>query len=60
MRSIRVLDTMHGNAHQQIRYTAVDAKAGWFTSRYPIEGRLEAEMCEGCGRVVLRAVPEAE
>ncbi len=42
-----------------LKYVAVDAKPNWFFGAYPIEGHLSAELCESCGRVSFRAVPQS-
>jgi hypothetical protein len=50
-----VVNGAHLNMHQVLEYSAADAKANWFSGRFPVKGHLEAELCEGCGRVVFRA-----
>jgi len=45
------------NQHHPLEYTAADAKADWFFGRFPVQGYLDAELCEQCGRVVFRAQP---
>jgi hypothetical protein len=50
-----VVNGAHLNMHQPLEYTAVEAKASWFSGRFPVTGQLEAELCEACGRVVFRA-----
>jgi hypothetical protein len=40
---------------------APEAKQSFWTGRYPVEGRIVAFICEGCGRILLYGEPnEAE
>jgi hypothetical protein len=59
MRAIRVLDRRRLHFSDDLRYAAADAQPSWFTGALPLEGRLAAWMCPGCGRVVFYAVPDA-
>lgn len=53
---IRVIE-QDQKTHNTLKYTAIDAKQSWLLCRYPVEGHLAAELCESCGRVTFRAVP---
>ena len=55
---ILVLETGAMERHQVLEYAASDSKAGWLIGRYPTNGVLSAELCEGCGRVTFRALPK--
>jgi uncharacterized OB-fold protein len=55
---IRVLDEGGQEGHLMPEYAAIDSKRSWFFGRYPVEGHLAAELCESCGRVTFRAVPD--
>ncbi len=46
--------------HDTLKYTAIDAQPSWFLGRYKVEGHLAAELCESCGRVTFRAVPQEQ
>ena len=58
IRPIRVVEQDH-RAHHMLKYAAIDAKPSWFLGIYPVEGHIAAEMCESCGRVGFRAVPNS-
>ena len=56
---IRLLhDYGQGGHLSHLGYTTIDSKPGLFFGRYPVEGLLAAELCESCGRVTIRAVPD--
>jgi len=38
-------------------YTVADAHRSIWTGRFPIEGKVQAMMCSGCGRINFRGVP---
>lgn len=54
---IRVLDQGHLDQHKDPEYTVLDSKKEWLSGRFPVKGRLTAELCDSCGRVVFRAAP---
>ena len=58
LRAIRVVEQDH-HKHYMLKYTAVNARPGWFFGAYPVEGHLAAELCELCGRVSFRAEPKS-
>ena len=55
--AIQVIDRGQRNIHYKLIYTAGDAKPK-FGKGYDIEGEVTAEMCEDCGRIVLRGAPK--
>jgi hypothetical protein len=60
MHRIRLLDKTHYNVHAALEYAVPDAKRGFWTGRFPIEGRVGAFMCDSCGRLVLYGIPYHE
>ena len=57
---IRLIDKGHGDAHRELEYTLVEAQRSRFLSRYPVEGYIEAHLCDRCGRVLLYARTQDE
>ena len=43
--------------NNQLEYTVPDAKRSFWTGLLPIEGKIAAYRCEGCGRVLLYGQP---
>jgi hypothetical protein len=61
---IRILERgdsqFKSNVHYDLEYALEPAKKGLIGSllgRFPTDGYLVGELCEQCGRVLLRAVP---
>ena len=54
--AIQIIDRGESNSHYELVYAAGDAKRK-FTKTYDIEGKVSAELCQNCGRISLRAVP---
>jgi uncharacterized OB-fold protein len=41
-----------------VRYYATkSAKRGWLKGKFPVKGRVAAEMCQSCGRITLYGIP---
>jgi hypothetical protein len=57
---IRIIDKAHGGGHQALEYALMESKRSFWMSRYPVEGKIAAYMCGGCGRVLLCGRPAAE
>ena len=53
MREVRLLDKGHRGGHFDFEYAAIDAQQSAWTSRFPVEGRVTAFMCQDCGAVRL-------
>jgi hypothetical protein len=63
MKAIKILDNAgHGlsRTERELRYLAPEAKRSFWTGRLPIEGRVTACMCDGCGRILLYGEPGSE
>ena len=56
--AIQIIDRGQRNIHYTLIYTAQDSKRSVFKG-YEIEGDVNAEMCEDCGRITLRGTPKA-
>ena len=41
--------------HGVLEYAVSEAKRSNWTGQFPVEGRIHAYMCDGCGRVLLYA-----
>ena len=61
MKAIRIVDkktkdmgTLRDN---DLEYTVPEAKRSFWTGILPIEGKIIAYMCDGCGRVLLYGQP---
>lgn len=59
-RPIRLLDQGEARSHFDPEYAAPDADRGFWTGRYPVQGRVLARLCGGCGRIALYAAPTDE
>ena len=61
MKSIMIIDkTAKGGGvpkHSELEYTVPEAKRSIWTGLLPIEGKITAYMCNGCGRVLLYGQP---
>lgn len=57
---IRLLDQAHHRGHLEPEYTAIDEKRNWFSGRFPVQGKVGAELCSACGRIVLYAQSPAD
>jgi hypothetical protein len=53
---IRLIDKEHLGLHNSIEYAAADSKRGRWTAAYPIEGKVNAFMCQQCGNIRLYGV----
>lgn len=59
MSAIVLLDRVTINGAQlPVEYALPGAKASRWTGRVPVAGTIEAERCDGCGRVALYGVPK--
>ncbi len=41
--------------HGVLEYTVSEAKPSMWTGQFPVEGKVHAYMCDGCGRVLMYA-----
>jgi hypothetical protein len=60
MKAIQIIDkTARGpmGVHSDLEYTVPEAKRSIWTGLLPIEGKISAFMCDGCGRVILYGHP---
>ena len=55
---IRLIDKAHAGAHNDVEYTLPEAKRGFWTGRFAVEGKVGAFMCPKCGRISLFGVPK--
>ena len=45
LQEIKLIDKSHGGAHTAMEYTSPEAKRGFWTWAYPVEGMVAAFMC---------------
>ena len=55
--AIQIIDRGQRNIHYTLSYTAGDSKRSIFKG-HDIEGDVNAEMCQDCGRITLRGAPK--
>lgn len=55
--AIQIIDRGQQNIHYDFVYTAGESKAK-FGKGHDIEGKINAELCQNCGRITLRAAPK--
>jgi hypothetical protein len=64
LKAIKIMDNARYGvrpAQGELTYMAPEAKQSFWTGHYPVEGRVAACMCDGCGRILLYGEPrEAE
>ena len=62
MKAIKIIDkTVEGvgtAAHSDLEYTAPEAKRSFWKGLFPVEGKITAYMCDGCGRILLYGQPQ--
>ncbi len=51
LKAVRLIDNDVGR-QREVEYTVPDAKKGFWSSQYPIEGKVAAFMCDSCGRML--------
>ena len=54
--AIQVIDRGQKNIHYDLIYASEDSKRNIFTG-HKKEGKVAAELCDNCGRITLRAIP---
>ena len=54
---IKIIDRGNQNIHFDLIYALADSKRSIFKG-HEKEGVLMGELCEGCGRIALRAAPQ--
>jgi hypothetical protein len=54
---IQLFDKGHGQVHHDLEYALPEAKRGRWLPMFPVEGKIIAYLCDGCGRVLLYAQP---
>ena len=57
MREIKLIDKGHFNTHSELQYAAGDARTGFWSGGFPVEGKVAALMCQICGRIALYGEP---
>lgn len=57
MKEIRVLYT-NLEGHNELKYTVPEVKRGFWSAKYPVEGSIDAFMCQDCGLVKMYGVPD--
>lgn len=51
---IRLIDkTGEYSSHARLEYTSREASRSFWSGRFPVEGKISAYMCGGCGRILL-------
>ena len=55
---IRLIDKGHHFTHDDAEYALAESKRGVWTGRFPVEGKIMAFMCPGCGRISHYGVPK--
>lgn len=51
---IQLVERAHFNQHQAgLLYALPEAKRGFWSGTFPVEGEVAASMCEQCGRILL-------
>jgi hypothetical protein len=62
MAPIFIVDKTHisGGYHQSLQYTLPGTTPSFWLGKFPIKGTVGAAMCGGCGRIVLRGIPEGQ
>ena len=56
--AIQIIDRGQQNIHYDLVYAAAESKSK-FGKGHKIEGKINAELCNNCGHVTLRAAPVA-
>jgi uncharacterized OB-fold protein len=59
MQAIKLIDR-HQGGERQLGYAAGDAQQSWFLQRFQEQGKVGAQMCPECGRILLYAEPRQE
>ena len=61
MRLIRLIDQGFrlgtGKIEGDVQYSGAEAKPSW-TGKLPVEGKIAAQLCQDCGRVILFGEPK--
>jgi hypothetical protein len=60
LKAIKILDNARIGvrpAEGELTYMAPEAKRSFWSGRYPVEGKVAACMCDGCGRILLYGEP---
>jgi hypothetical protein len=52
-----MLDQSAGGMHFDLEYSLPEAKRSFWSKRYPVEGKVVAYMCDGCGPIILYGEP---
>ena len=52
MKAIRMIDQQLTQHHDMV-YTVPDAKRSFWSSKFPVEGKIQATMCDSCGLIKL-------
>jgi hypothetical protein len=55
--AIKLIDKSHMGVHTQMEYTVPEARRGFWMGTFPVEGKVDAFMCEQCGRIQLFGQP---
>jgi hypothetical protein len=57
MLEIKLIDKGHFDNRGELIYASADAKIGFWSRKFPHEGRVKAYMCGECGRIALYGLP---
>jgi predicted RNA-binding Zn-ribbon protein involved in translation (DUF1610 family) len=57
MHPVKLIYKQHHNKHTELEYAPPDATRSFWTGRYPVQGKVAAYLCDGCGRITLFGRP---
>ncbi|MFM2303518.1 MAG: hypothetical protein RLZZ135_927 [Cyanobacteriota bacterium] len=57
MKEIKIIDKTYPILHASLEYAVPGSKKSFWTGMWPIEGKVDALMCETCGRILLYGRP---
>ena len=52
MKPIRLIDKVQ-LGHTYLEYAVGESERGFWTAKFPVEGRIASYMCQQCGRITL-------
>jgi hypothetical protein len=58
MYAINLINSGAPGGNQELSYAAADSEQSWMLGRFPIFGKIRAELCSTCGRIQLFGVPQ--
>ena len=60
MHAIRLIDKTHNTAHADLEYALPEARRSFWMSQFPVEGKVQAYMCDRCARILLFGEPSEQ